>query len=115
MGKGKKTVEVVEEDVPLTKDAKKAAEKQKYPEINGTARDDIVKLLNRVEKAPRVRANFEKIISMAKSKRDSLEKEDPQLDKLITSLEEYIDSRDPRKAADFHNYDIKFLDLYSFA
>lgn len=119
MGKGKKNARAAQdaasddENQKSTKVSRKEANMTKYSNITGEAREYIIRVLNRVEKAPRVRTTFEGIITAAKTKRDEMGWKDSQLDSLITTLEDFIDTKDTRKAADFNNYDVKFLDLLS--
>ena len=89
MGKAdkKKPKEDIEEEVVLSK---REAAKAKYPQVTGKSRDFIVKILNRVEKAPRVKANFEKIISSVEAKRDEEGSDDPQLDMLVDQLNGFV-------------------------
>lgn len=82
-----------------------------YAHIVGPSKDYVVKILRRVDKAPRVRATFQKLIDAVKRQKAEDEKEGKEtdtLDKLIAQLEDFSSSKDPRKVADFNNYENKF-------
>lgn len=106
--KGKKKQDEIEEPVVPV---------DPYAYLVGSDRDYIIKALKRVEKAPRTRTNYLKVLEgIEKHKKEVLEKEgaeiDPNLDLLITHLKEFFDSKDPRQIIEFNNYDNKFSEVF---
>jgi len=115
MGKDKKSKK--DEDV-VEEEEERGRKKDKFPNVVGDSRDYIVKILNRVEKAPWTHERFETIIDVVKTKRDKMVQEgrlDRAIDQLIEQLEEFVgDKNDPRKVAEFKNYDQKFTHAYGY-
>ena len=83
-----------------------------YAHVTGPSRDYVIKILRRVEKAPRIRTTFEKLVEVVKRQKAEQEKDGKDvemLDKLIAQLESFSDPKDSRKVADFNNYENKFV------
>ena len=107
MAKDKKNKNVVEVEEILEKKklSKKEENKSKYPNIKGDHRDFIVKILNRVEKAPRSDSTFKSIIQVVTDKRKEVAT-DVELSTLEKELNKFATGKD------FKNYDIKFYEEY---
>ncbi len=77
----------------------------KYPHLTGSEKEFIRKSLIKFEKAPRILAKVTPILTAAK-KRQADGANDPQLDQLVTELEDFINvENDPRKLQHFQNYE----------
>jgi len=115
MGKNdKKQQKKVEEEEEEVKLSKKEALNKKYSHVDGENKDFIVRILGRVEKAPRVRSSFQKIIDAVNTKRKELQTPDPRLDKLEEQLTNFMGKEQTGKSLvanpqDFQNYENKFV------
>jgi predicted 2-oxoglutarate/Fe(II)-dependent dioxygenase YbiX len=78
-----------------------------------TDRDFIIRILEKVKNAPRIKSKWETIINIAQKRKNELETKnepvDQNLDALITQLQSFIDFSDPRKQITFNNYEEKFF------
>lgn len=107
----KHTVEQDEFEDENLKLSRKETLNKKYSYVTGESKDFIINILNRVDKAPRIRPVFERIINKINAKR--AEQSDPQLDKLEKQLVAFVGKPLPTNSqianADrFLNYDEKF-------
>ena len=110
MGKGDKKKQQEEEEEVISK---KEAAKNKYPQVKGESRDFIVRILNKVEKSPRVRASFEKIIDTVKAKRDSRvykDQDQAQLEALADQLSKFVGAESTTSASGFVSNPTEFND-----
>ena len=97
--KQKETVEAVEETTPTSS----------YDHITGPSKEYIIRILRRVEKAPRIKTSFEKIIDAVKKKQsEEGENADENLEKLIEQLDSFVNPKDARQATAFNDYSYKF-------
>jgi hypothetical protein len=107
----KNKIENDEEDDPcikLTREERLRSKDNKYPHVKGPYRRFITITLNKVAKAPRIKSTFMTIIQGVEQKQKEVGDEDVELNALSKQLNEFVNPRDTRQAANFNNYEYKF-------
>lgn len=106
MGKGNKKNK--KEEIP----EEPVAPVDPYAHVQGPERDFIIKILKRIDKAPRVKVKYQAIVEAVEKRKKELEEKgetvDPLIDLLLKQVDEFSNSKDPRMQAEFNNYDNKF-------